>query len=717
MALSPGTRLGPYEIVALIGAGGMGEVYRATDTRLGRVVAVKVLHGAHNERFEREARAIAALNHPHICALYDVGPNYLVMEYVDGAPLRGPLPIEEALRLALQMAAALDAAHGKGITHRDLKPGNILVNKEGVKLLDFGLAKMAPTPGEGDPTVTLAGTVLGTAAYMSPEQAEGRPSDARSDVFSFGLVLYETLTGRRAFEGENAISTMGAILHKEPRPLQAPPALERIVMRCLEKRPAQRFQTMAELKDALDAARQGVVRPQSQASIAVLPFANMSRDEDNEYFSDGLAEEIINLLTRISGLKVIARTSAFAFKGKLEDIRRIAEALGVATVLEGSVRKAGNRLRVTAQLISAADGSHLWSERYDREMTDVFAMQDEIAAAIAGALRLKLSPQPVTRMRHTPSAPAHEAYLKGAYYLSKNTPDALARAKEYFEQAIALDPEYPAPHAALGIIYIFHWMLGLLPAHEAMPRIRATEQKALDLDPSLPEAHSTLGIVAAAFDYDWKEAERRFRLAMAAVPVSDVVRWHYAWFHLLPLGCVREAVEQMERALEQDPLNVAYRSQLAFVLFVAGMTERGIVEARKALEIDEHHWPTYFTMGSAYAAAGRIPEALTALEKAYQLAPWHPGVMGTLAGTLVRAGKSQRAEGLVQRLREAPAMAMVACYLLCSEVDAAADSFEKAIEQRHPMLLPLLRHPLAEPLRASPRWPGLMKMMNLPETT
>jgi TolB-like protein/predicted Ser/Thr protein kinase len=717
MALSPGTRLGPYEIVALIGAGGMGEVYRATDTRLGRVVAVKVLHGTHNERFEREARAIAALNHPHICTLHDVGPNYLVMEYVEGAPLRGPLPVEETLRLALQMAAALEAAHGKGITHRDLKPGNILVNKEGVKLLDFGLAKMAPAPGENDPTLTQAGTVLGTAAYMSPEQAEGRTSDARSDVFSFGLVLYETLTGRRAFEGENAISTMGAILHKEPRPLQAPPALERIVMRCLEKKPAQRFQTMAELKETLEAVRQGLAPPQSQPSIAVLPFANMSRDEDNEYFSDGLAEEIINLLTRIPGLKVIARTSAFAFKGKHEDIRRIAEALGVATVLEGSVRKAGNRLRVTAQLISASDGSHLWSERYDREMTDVFAMQDEIAAAIAGALQLKFSPQPAARARHTPSLPAYEAYLKGAHYMFKHTPEALARAKEYLEQAMALDPEYALPHSTLGVCYYLRVIGGLLPAHEAMPLIRRAEQKALDLDSSLPEAHSTLAVVAASYDYDWKEAERRFRLAMTAVPVSSLVRMQYALLHLLPFGRAREAVEEMELALEQDPLNVMFRNNLANVLNAAGMPERGIAEARKVLEIDENYWFAYFVMGIIYAPGGMIPEALAAAEKAYQLAPWNPVVTGLLAGTLVRAGDSQRAEGLVQRLREAPAMAMVYYHLLCSEVDAAADSFEKAIEQRHPMLAPLLGHPITRPLRTSPRWPALMRMMNLPETT
>src|SRR5271155_1368327 len=410
MALNAGTRLGPYEILAPIGAGGMGEVYRALDTRLGRTVAIKVLKGPHGDRFEQEARAIAALNHPHICQIYDTGPDYLVLEYVEGSALSGPLPVEEALRLALQMAAALEAAHAKGITHRDLKPANILVTKEGVKLLDFGLAKVS---GAKDQSVThtMAGTILGTAAYMSPEQAEGKPADARSDVFSFGAVLYEMLSGRRAFEGESAVSTMAAVLHEEPRRLEAPPALERVVMRCLEKQAARRFQTMAGLREALGKVAQARASAQQQPSIAVLPFANMSRDADDEYFSDGLAEEIINALTQVSGLKVIARTSAFAFKGKNEDIRKIAEALGVTNVLEGSVRRAGNRLRVTAQLIHAADGTHLWSQRYDREMTDVFAVQDEMAAAITGALQVKLTGKPATRT-HEPNLPAYEAFLK-----------------------------------------------------------------------------------------------------------------------------------------------------------------------------------------------------------------------------------------------------------------------------------------------------------------
>ncbi|HSP66325.1 MAG TPA: serine/threonine-protein kinase, partial [Bryobacteraceae bacterium] len=348
MPLSPGDKLGPYEILAPIGAGGMGEVYRARDPRLNRDVAIKQLKGSHGARFEQEARAIAALNHPHICQIYDVVRDYLVLEYIEGSPITGPMTEADAVRSALQIVTALEAAHAKGILHRDLKPANILMTAAGAKLLDFGLAKLV---SDGDATQTVG--VSGTPLYMSPEQAEGKTLDARSDVFSFGAVLSELLAGRRAFD------SLAAVLRDEPRPLEASSGLQKIVGRCMRKSQADRFGSMAELKIALDhiAAKSA---SEQQPSIAVLPFANMSGDKEQEYFSDGLAEEIINALVKVPGLKVIARTSAFAFKGQNTDIRKIAETLGVTTVLEGSVRRSGNRIRVTAQLITAADGSHLW---------------------------------------------------------------------------------------------------------------------------------------------------------------------------------------------------------------------------------------------------------------------------------------------------------------------------------------------------------------------
>jgi TolB-like protein/Tfp pilus assembly protein PilF len=705
MPLSVGDRLGPYEILAPIGAGGMGEVWKATDTRLGRVVAIKVLKGPHGDRFEQEARAIAALNHPHICTLHDVGPDYLVMEYVDGAPLCGPMPVEEALRLALQMAAALEAAHAKGITHRDLKPANILVTKEGVKLLDFGLAKQLDGT---DGTRTIEGTILGTPSYMAPEQIEGKPCDARSDVFSFGAVLYEMLVGSRAFEG------MAAVLRDHPKP---PPALELVVMRCLEKQAARRFQSMAELRQAL----QGVsAKPaEKQPSVAVLPFANMSADKENEYFSDGLAEEILNLLAKIPGLKVIARTSSFAFRGKEQDITKIAEALRVQNILEGSVRRAGNRIRVTAQLIHAADGTHLWSERYDRELADVFAVQDEISAAIAEALKVKLSPQPAANPRYTPKLPAYEAYLKARHFHWKVTAESMARANEFYEQAIALDPQFALAHALYADYMFGRAVFGMTPAHKAAPAARALAQRALELDPSLHEAHAVLCTVAAAYDYDWKEAARRFTLATVSDALSPWALAYLGQFYLVASGRKKEAVDQVERAVQGDPLHPGIRLLMAGCLAAVGRYAEAEAHARQILDLDPSAGLAYYVLASLCAARSMFAEALSFAEKAFSLAPLYAPSLGVYAGILVCIGEPNRGKELIQRLGSGQVygtpMGLAIFHAYCGEIVLAADWFEKAIEERSPGVAYLLQTAIAEPLRASPRWPKLAKMMNFPE--
>jgi serine/threonine protein kinase len=540
-----GTKLAHYEITSHLGNGGMGEVYQAIDGRLGRSVAIKLLPEAFMDnrdsaaRFEREARVLASLNHPNIAVIHGIdesaGRKFLIMELVGGETLaeriqRGPVAMDEAIRIAKQITEGLESAHQKGIVHRDLKPANIKITTVGqVKLLDFGLAKaLAGAATELDPsnsptinrTETNVGMILGTAAYMSPEQAQGRAVDERSDIFSFGAVLYELISGRRPFTGPSTIEVLSAVMRDDPAPISAPEAVLAIVRCCLSKRAAERFASATELKAAL--SRLPVkTTAYEKPSIAVLPFANMSGDKEQEYFSDGLAEEVINLLAQIPDLKVIARTSAFAFKGQNTDIRRIAEALGVASILEGSVRKAGSRIRVTAQLITANDGSHLWSQRFDRDMDDVFAVQDEIAQAIAEALQVKLD---LRASKHKPSLPAYEAYLRYRYYQWGFTPESLQRARECLDQALVLDPQFALPYVGLADIHIASAAVGGMASREAVPQARTLAQRALELDPDLPEAHAMLGIVAGQYDLDWKEAGRRFHLAMAREPISCHLR-------------------------------------------------------------------------------------------------------------------------------------------------------------------------------------------------
>jgi serine/threonine protein kinase/Tfp pilus assembly protein PilF len=717
MPLSAGDKLGPYEILAPIGAGGMGAVYRALDPRLGREVAIKFLHAKYSDRLESEARAIAALNHPHICAIHDIGPDYLVMEYVQGAPLKGPLPPGDAVRLGAQIAQALEAAHARGITHRDLKPANILVTASGVKLLDFGLAKLT-IPEDSDATRTIAGTVMGTPDYMSPEQAQGQSTDSRSDIFSFGVVLYEMLSGQRAFSGDTTIAIMAALVRDEPRPIDAAPGLQAIVTRCLRKAPADRFQSASEVRTALENAT--LTKPIEKApSIAVLPFANMSADKEQEYFSDGLAEEIINALVKVPGLKVIARTSAFAFKGQNTDIRKIAETLGVANILEGSVRRSGNRIRITAQLITAADGSHLWSERYDRELADVFAVQDEISASIAEALHTRLSPQPAAKPRYTPKLPAYEALLKAKHFHWKLTAESMAQAKEFYEQAIALEPQYALAHT-LYADYLFHQaVFGRTPAHAIMPAARAVAQRALELDSSLPDAHAIMCAVATEYDYDWKEAARRFTLATANDALSPWALAFLASFYLSALGRRTEAVEQVERAVQGDPLHTGIRSIMARCLIAVGRYTDAEVHLRQLLDLDPNSALAYYGLANHYAARRMFVEALPFAEKMTSLAPWNLAHTGMYAGLLTRAGEPNRGKELIQRLGSGEAygasIGLAIYHAYCGEVDLAADWAEKAIEERRPGVALWLQGAIAEPLRASPRWPKLAALMNLPE--
>ena len=723
MPLPLGTLLGPYEVTASIGAGGMGEVYKARDRRLDRVVALKTVNEEFSERFGREARAIAALNHAHICQIYDVGPNYLVMEFVEGSPLQGPLPPDQVLRYAIQICDALNAAHSRGIIHCDLKPENILLTSAGVKLLDFGLARFQPlAPASkpqngmpGDATETLALTcgeaVAGTASYMSPEQAQGRPLDHRSDIFSFGAVLYELASGNKAFSGSSLLEILSAVIRDQPRPLTVSPDLAQIVSRCLCKAPADRYPNIAAVKAALEACSAHPSResPAREPSIAVLPFVNMSADQENEYFSDGLAEEILNLLAKIPGLKVIARTSSFAFRGKEQDITKIAEALRAQNILEGSVRTAGNRIRVTAQLIDASDGTHRWSERYDRELNDVFAIQDEIGRAISEALKLQLAPHV-----QTVNIEAWQHCLKGEYYRVKYTPEALAKAKAHFEQAIAIDPNYAYAHGLLAAYYYSVAFLDMKRLREMALLVKASAEKSLALDPGSIQSHSLLAVLAAVVDHNWNAAAGHHARALAE-NISPGGRHGYSVYYLLPLGRTADAIEQSRLALENDPLSMIRHMGLAYALNFGKRYNESMEASRRALEIDPNSYLIWHALGMAQFFAAQNEDAIHSLKRAVELAPWFASAVGMLASAYHRAGDQEHGREWVERLAQSDpdSLAMAEYYATTGETEAMFQALERAYQKRDVFMIYMRVWPSFDPYRPDARFQSILQRLNL----
>ena len=635
MTLTTGTRLARYEILSRLGAGGMGEVYRARDTRLDRDVAIKVLSEQFAQdpdllaRFQREGKAAAALSHPNIRAIYDIGTDqgttFAVMELLEGDTLaarikRAPPDWREAVEIGLAVANGLAAAHAKGIVHRDIKPANIFLDTNGgVKILDFGLARLKSKEKgpEQKPTETASwetqpGMVMGTVVYMSPEQLRGQAVDARSDVFAFGCVLYEMVTGLRPFGGDSNADIIASILHDPPPALsesgrKRPAELDRLIARCLQKDPAQRFPSGRELALALKCLVQKLVgtetaewqetetppaaRPQinpPSASVAVLPFVNMSPDKENEYFSDGLADELINALTKVEGLRVAPRTSAFAFKGKNEDIRKIGEQLNVRTVLEGSVRKAGNRLRINAQLVNVADSAYLWSETYTRQLEDVFAIQDEIAQNIVKALRVILSEKEKRAIEKAPTADvkAYDYYLQGRQFFHQLRRKSLEFARRMFARAIALDPGYARAYAGLAdccsLLYT-RWDASTANLEEADKASR----KALKLDPDLAEAHVARGL-AVLLGKQYELAHQEFETALRLSP--NLFETHYFYGRACrEQGMLAEAARLFERAAQLNPAD--YQAPLAAANVFAGLGRPAESAAayRRSLELIDKH--------------------------------------------------------------------------------------------------------------------------------
>jgi len=661
------TTIGHYTLTSKLGEGGMGEVYRATDTRLGREVAVKVLPPAvardpeRMARFKREARVLASLNHPNIATIFGVEDEALVMELIEGDTLcerikSGPIPVEDSLRIAQEICAALEYAHQRGVIHRDLKPANVKA-ADRIKVLDFGLAKMQEVVDpSGDATITdatQAGMILGTAAYMSPEQASGRPVDARSDIFSFGVLLYEMLSGRRAFSENTPISTMGAVLHKEPKPLreiapEVPAELEAVVVHCMAKKPAERFQSMPEVREALKKApgRAAAATEPEGPSLAVLPFANLSADKENEYFSDGLAEEILIALSQVKGLRVAARSSSFSFKGKQADPGEIAAKLNVGHVLDGSVRRAGNRMRVMVQLVDARKCIPLWSERYDRQMDDIFEVQDEIARAIAAQLQVTLG----TGVKQaTQNLEAYELYLKGRHYLYQRLASTMRLAIQCFDQAIQLDAEFALAYAGLADCYAILRVYGFIRHEEGQRPALAAVTKARALEPNSWEVQYSQGLYTFYFG-KWRESGAHFERAVQLNPRSPLAHGYFAIY--LAMDRKRdEAMSHAQTACRLDPLNPFTYGLAACTCQLLNDAPAGLTLAEKALELQPDFLFGLWITGLLQCELGRLEEAVTTLERVTGISR-APIFVGLLAMGYAQAGRREDALRVLRELEE-----------------------------------------------------------------
>jgi serine/threonine-protein kinase len=787
MTLSAGSRLGPYEIVSPLGAGGMGEVYRARDTRLERTVAIKVLPSRLASdpdalaRFEREARAVAALSHPNILAIHDFGTDrgvaYAVTELLEGKTLRerieaGPLPARKAIEYAAQAARGLAAAHDKGIVHRDLKPENVFVTNDGrVKILDFGLARLGAPELSGTPitearTATVAtepGVVMGTVGYMSPEQVRGHVTDHRSDVFSFGAVLYEMLTGRRAFHGDSAADTMSAVLNQEPElartvPLIAP-GLEHIVRRCLEKAPGERFQSAHDLAFALSSLSSGgsyaVPRVSGRSwrlalgaaavlglllvvfgllsrardrkqieSLAVLPFANASNDPETEYLSDGITESLINRLSQLPDVRVISRASVFRYKGKDQDPGAIARELGVRAIVTGRVTQRGDRLAIGTELVDTRDNRQLWGERYDRKLADVLTMQEEIARQISKSLQLRLTGEEQARLakRSTANPEAYQAYLKGFHHARKVTIADLEKGMAYFRQALAFDPNYAPAHAGLAYCYILWLADWYMPAKDAFPQGKAAALKAIELDPSLSEGHTFLAMARFLNDYDWAGAEEEFRRATQLNP-ADAVAHHFYGIFLGSRGRFEEGERETRRALELDPLSIETNFLSGWNLYYARRYDDAINQLRYTLELD----PTYFFgeifLGMVHEQKGRFREAAAAFERARTLTAAAGEIPPEILADLVRSHALAGDRAAAMKVREELEGVMKRRYvsrhdlaivsLSLDERQAALDWLEKAYEDRNWYMPWIHLEPRFDPLHSEPRFAALVRRMGL----
>jgi serine/threonine protein kinase/tetratricopeptide (TPR) repeat protein len=744
---------GRYTIQREIGRGGMATVYLADDLRHGRQVAIKVLRPELGsllgpDRFTREIQIAAALNHPHILPLYDSGEVsgaagqrdsgagsllWFSMPYVRGESLRRrlarerQLPIDEAIRIVRQVASALQYAHARGLIHRDIKPENILVHEGEAMVTDFGIALAVAGElrgGGAGERLTETGIFLGTPQYMSPEQAAGeRTLDARSDVYSLGCVLYELLAGEPPYTGATAQVVM-AKRFTDPVPAvrrlrpTVPPAVERALMRALAKVPADRFESASAFADALTAPAED--QPRSP-SVAVLPFRNLSADPENEFFADGITEDVIAQLSKIRSLKVISHTSVMPFKKREQNLREIGATLQVATLLEGSVRRASGRVRIVAQLIDAEADQHLWAETYDRQLTDIFAIQTDVALKIASALEAELSPGERTRLQRKPTAnvQAYQLYLQGRHCYSRYTEENIRKGIEYFRQAIAVDSSYALAYTGVALAYAelaAGQGGGVLRPDLAFHEAKEAISRALALDSDLGEAHSVLALLKFTHDFDWAAAEEEFKLALELSPGAADIYDHYGWL-CAALQRYDEALALVKRAQELDPL--FHRADVASTLVRAGRYQEAVDEAQRCVEFEPDYARGRSTLGWAYLKSGMPDQGMAQLERAAALAPQNTLYLAQLGQAYAMTGKTANAREVLRRLDQLSQERYVSPYHMAyvytglGEADRAMDFLERAYEERSGSVYGIKGSFLFTSLHSHPRFKALLAKMKL----
>ena len=744
--------LSHYELLEKIGEGGMGVIFKARDVKLDRLVALKFLSPQFRaaqesvSSFLHEARALSKLNHPNIATIYEVEEEgdqpFLALEYLPGGTVKerirearengGTLPVRQVIDYALLIAQALAHAHRHGIVHRDVKPDNALLTAEGtVKLTDFGVAQVAGRESQASADMT-----LGTAAYMSPEQAQGLEIDHRSDIFSFGIVLFELAAGEVPFSGSHEALILYDIVHADAPPLRRfrqdlPPEIQRIVSRAIQKQPDERYQSMedvlAELRSLAEGLRLSSSRRRTpdaaEPTVAVLPFVDMSSERDQQYFCEGIAEEITNALTGVKGLKVVSRTSSFQFRARAYDVREIGAQLGVHHVVEGSVRKAGDRLRITVQLIAVEDGYHLWSERYDRKIEDVFAIQDEISQAIVDNLKIKLLGQRQQKLVKPPtySFEAYNLYLQGRYHLNQRTGTGLAKSIECFEKAASEDCDYAQPYAGLAEAYVLQGTVGYLAQSpdEAFSKASEAARTAIEKDETCAEAHLALALVHYRADWDWNKAERRFRRAIEINDGYATGHHQYAMF-LAAMNRLEQALDEIRRAHELDPLSLLISTAVGRILHFSRRFDEAIEQCRRTIEMNPQFPLAHFDVAIAYGNVGRYSEAIEAFRKWAELLGDTDLAKGGLAVIYAEMGEREKALQLAVEVaaaaetRAVSPMTQAIVYVRLGELDKAMDFLEEAYARRDSPLVYLQVEPTFDPIRVHPRYPKLIEKIGLP---